>query len=184
MRPDSYNNNFIKMKKIEIPKKATASLLRDLISEASIRNKQNTSLVFNKLFKSLDEYQISSIITLMLSEEPYKALSLGDYVTVKPPNYHKGDKYEEDILKDLGLLHKSGKVYGHVIGDGSWNGEFDPLSNRIKVHLLYHNADKELEVYEDSFNPFELKRITKNSIKYYKLKKDAKTNTGVDQITL
>ena len=117
------------MKKIEIPKKATASLLRALMSEAPIRNKQ-------------------------------------------------------DILKDLGLLHKSGKVYGRVIGDSSWNGGFDPFSNRIKVHLLYHNADKELEVYEDSFNPFELKRITKNSIKYYKSKKDAKTNTGVDQITL
>jgi len=172
------------MKKIEIPKEATASLLRALVSEAAIKNKENSNLLFDKIFKSLDEYQISSIITLMLSEEPYKALSLGDYVIVKPPRYHKGDKYEEDILKDLGLLHKSGKVYGHVIGDASWNGEFDPLSNRIKVHLLYHNADKELEVYEDSYNPFELKRVTKNSIKYYKPKKDAKTNTGVDQITL
>ena len=150
------------MKKIEIPKKVTASLLRDLISEAPIRNKSNSNLIFDKIFKSLDEYQISSIITLMLSEEPYKALSLNDYVIVKPPNYHKGDKYEEDVLKDIGLLHKSGKVYGNVIGDGSWNGDFDPLSARIKVHLLYHNADKKLEVYEDSYSPFELKRVSKN----------------------
>lgn len=169
--------------KVEISKQAIKGLLKDLVRKDSVRNYENFGHVRDILVSNMDESVIESIITLMLMEEVYRPLAVGDYCRLTPPSYHTGDKYEPDVLEDLGLLHKSGDVYGVVLADTSWTKKtFDPFHHRLKVNLLYHDTDKQLKCYEDTFSPFDLKKMPKGSIKYFKNNKDAKIITGADPI--
>lgn len=171
--------------KVEISKHAVEGLLKDLISKDSVRNCDNVTHVRHILVNNMDESVIESVVSLMLMENAYKPLAVGDYCRLVAPNYHQGNKFESDILEDLGLLHKSGDVYAQVVSDTSWTGKgFNPFYTRIKVNLLYHDADKQLKFHEDTFSPFDLKKISKGSIKYFKLNKDAKVITGTNKITL
>ena len=110
----------------------------------------------------------------MLADTEYKKLKIGDHVKIKPPSYHKSQKYEVDILHDIGLLPvEPDYVYGIVTGDTSWSSDkpFNPFYSRIKVDLMYHGPTKELLYEEFEVNPLHCIKTTKASIQYYKKNK-------------
>jgi hypothetical protein len=45
---------------------------------------------------------------------------------------------------------------------------FNPFYSRIKVDLLYHDADRNIVASPNEFSPMALTKITKNSINYFK----------------
>ena len=147
------------------------TIFKKVVDSGQFRVSSNSRHVLQILANDLSVSSIEAIIHLMLLEKEYKSLKIGDYVKVKPPNYHVGKEYEVDILEDMGLLPTDHTlVYGIVTGDSSWSTdkEFNPFYSRIKVDLLYHDTNKELKKVEHETNPMFCTRITKNAIKYYK----------------
>ena len=155
--------------KVEIRKPAVSGVIQDLISEFAAKNPKNLPLIAELLVEGLTESNLEALLNLMMMRDAYKKLSIDDYCVVTPPSYHQGEKFEFDILKDMGLLAKDNKVYCKIIGDTSWsNNLFNPFHSLIKVDLLYHDKNKKLIKCDHSFNPFDLKKVSKKSIAYFK----------------
>jgi len=146
-----------------------------VVADNAFVNKKNADCVQDILLKECSEHTIETIIHLMLTNEEYKKLKVGDYIKVKTPSYHAGSEYEIDILNDLGLLpNEPGYVYGIIKGDGSWSTSepFNPFYNRLKIDCLYHCDEKKIKMYEHEMSPLQCIRVTKGSIPYYKNKKE------------
>ena len=113
-----------------ISKDVIDTIFKGIVSETAVLEKRNAKHISTLLLNELSDTSIESIIHLMLTSQEYKALKIGDYVRVRPPKYHNGSEYEDDILNDLGLLPKeSDYVYGKVTGDTSWSSDkpFNPF---------------------------------------------------------
>lgn len=151
--------------------KISEKVMENILSNAiSIKSKepQNYEHMFKILMDNLNDTAKESIVHLSLIEEVYKPVTLNGYVKLIPPNYHKSDKYEEDILKDMGLYAGDGMVYAKVIGDSSWGSNpFNPFYSTINIEFMYHNKDKQLEMYEYSCSPLELISVSVDDIKYF-----------------
>ena len=116
--------------------------------------------------RELPDHAKEYILHLSLAQTKYKPVKLSGYVMVEPPSYHAGDKFEWDILEDMGLVGYNGKnnqekyVYGKVTGDSSWgSGPFNPFYSNIKVELLYHDKEKKMELYDHSVSPLDSEPI-------------------------
>ena len=153
------------------------SIFKKLINGDAFTQNKNAETALQLIIDSLDDNAIENVTTLMLKEDVYSVLSIGDYVEIEVPTYHAGSEYEEDILYDMGLLKELGKpiVYGKVIDDASWSSDktFKPFYSNIKVDLLYHDKDKTLNHFSHTANPLYLKKISKYDILYYKMQKEA-----------
>ena len=151
--------------------KISEKVMENILSNAiSIKSKepQNYEHMFKILMDNLNDTAKESIVHLSLIEEVYNPVTLNGYVKLIPPSYHKSDKYEEDILQDMGLYAGHGMVYAKVIGDTSWGSEpFNPFYNSIKIEFIYHNKEKQLEMYEHSCSPLELIAVSVDDIKYF-----------------
>lgn len=161
-------------KTVTLPEITTQKIFNQIIDERAVTNKLNKDYIADMVFSALDESTIQHIITLMLMDEEYKVLSIGDYVRVNPISYHEGQEYEPDVLKDMGLMHSTGKVYGCVKGDASWQSGYNPFYGKLKVDLHYHDEDKQLKLVERDINPLELEYVSKGHIAYFKNKKKTK----------
>tara|TARA_R100000742_G_C4275998_1_gene96790 strand:+ start:907 stop:1491 length:585 start_codon:yes stop_codon:yes gene_type:complete len=158
-----------------IQKDVLNTIFKKVISDGAFKNELNADHVQEILLTNLEENQIETIIHLLLMEDEYKKLKIGDYVLVKPPSYHAGSEYEPDILTDIGLLpHKPGYVFGIVTGDSSWssNKPFQPFYSKIKVDLLYHDGEKKLKKLEYEAAPMHCIKYNKANIIYYRRKAD------------
>ena len=161
-------------KTVTLPEITTHKIFKQIIDAKAIAVKENKNYIADMIFSALDESTIQHIITLMLMDNEYKVLSIGDYVRLNPISYHEGQEYESDVLKDMGLIHSSGKVYGRIKDDASWSSGYNPFYARLKVELLYHNEDKKLKLVEKDINPLELEYVSKGHIAYFKNKKKTK----------
>tara|TARA_R110000751_G_scaffold252161_1_gene351909 strand:+ start:1155 stop:1772 length:618 start_codon:yes stop_codon:yes gene_type:complete len=159
-----------------IHKDVINTIFNKIVASNAFFNKKNAGCANRILLKELSESTIETIIHLQLMEEEYKVLKVGDYALVKPPSYHEGTEYEEDILNDMGLLPnklKPGYVFAEVIGDNSWSSSkkpFDPFYSQIKVNLLYHDKDRKLKLKEETVNPLYAIKFNKGRIPYFKYK--------------
>jgi hypothetical protein len=153
------------------------SIFKKLINGDAFTQNKNAETALHLIIDSLDDTAIENVTTLMLKEDVYNVLSIGDYVEIEVPTYHAGSEYEEDILYDMGLLKELGKpiAYGKVIDDTSWSSAkpFKPFYSNIKVDLLYHDKDKVLNHFSHTANPLYLKKISKYDIPYYKMQKES-----------
>jgi hypothetical protein len=154
------------------------NIFKKLIDSKQFNHKTNAESAINIILSHLDETYIEAVTTLMLREEEYEVLSIGDYVEVEPPKYHPGSNFEEDVLADMGLIKKDGKpaVYAQVVDDTSWSSSsnklFNPFYSAIKVNLLYHCEDRKLKYQEYDINPLYVKKVNKKDIAYFnKVKK-------------
>jgi hypothetical protein len=154
------------------------SLFKTGIMNPLFKKNENMETILNIILGELQSYTIEHIVHLLLIENKYRELVVGDYVKVKPYEYHIGKEFETDVLKDLGLMTDDNRVYGKVIGDTSWasNDKFNPYHSQLKLDLLYHDEDKKIKFVEHSINPMALERVTKGAIKYFK-HKPIKTTT-------
>lgn len=140
----------------------------ELINKDSIKNSANKESISHILLKDLPEHAIESIIHLILTEEPYVPLAIGDHFKVEPVKYHASKHYETDILCDMGLCDGDGKVFGYVVSDGSWSStDYNPFFRILKVKLYYHNSNMEITEYDEQLNPLELTKIDKLDIPYF-----------------
>lgn len=157
---------------ITLHKDVIKVLFEKLIDTQNVNIRANVKHITELLANSIPDNALEGAVHLMLLDEPYKKVNVGDYVRFTPPNYHSGSEYEIDILNDMGLMHSSGDVYGIVMGDTSWssNKKYNPFHSSIKIDILYHNGDREIKRYEHTINPLYVKRTRKSDIPYYKLK--------------
>ena len=158
-------------KTVTLPEITTQKIFNQIVDPRAVTNKMNKDYICDMIFSALDESTIQHIITLMLMDDEYKVLSVGDYVRVNPISYHENQEYHPDVLKDMGLMHSSGKVYGLIKGDASWQSGYNPFYGKLKVDLHYHEEDKQLKLVERDINPLELEYVSKGHIAYYKNKK-------------
>jgi len=155
-----------------IHKEIVQDLFKNILAPDNFKHINNYHHVKDILLRELSDSNIEIITTLLLKNKEYKAVQIGDYVKVKPPKYHKGSEYEEDVLIDMGLMREedTNTVYGVVTDDGSWSSseEFNPFYSSIKIDLLYHDTQKQLKTHEVSLNPMQIKKVSKGHIKYFK----------------
>ena len=145
-------------------------LFKEGIRDNTFDQHGNGNNILDIITRELPDHAIESIVNLMLLKSNYKEVKIKDYVKVKQTSYHVGNQYEIDVMKDLGLMDKDGSVYGIVTGDTSWSASdpFNPFYSRIKVDLLYHDADRNIVASPNEFSPMALTKITENSINYFK----------------
>lgn len=155
-----------------------------LINSDSIKNSANKDLISTVLLKDLPEHSVETIIHLILTEDNYKQLAIGDHFKVKPINYHASKHYETDVLCDMGLCDGEGNIFGYVVSDGSWSSsrEYNPFYKYLKVKLYYHNSSMELTEYDQDLSPLELTKINKLDIPYFN--KPETEQLVVNQLTL
>jgi hypothetical protein len=162
------------------------SIIKKLVNANAFTQKKNAETALQLIINGLDDTAIENVATLMLKEEVYSVLSIGDYVEIEVPTYHAGSEYEEDVLYDMGLLKELGKpiVYGKVIDDTSWSSDkpFKPFYSNVKVDLLYHDKDKVLNHFSHTANPLYLKKISKYDIPYYRIQEEANYKQHVDSL--
>jgi len=165
------------------------SIFKKLIDAKAFNHKENAKNALQVILNDLDETAIETVATLMLKEEPYDVLSIGDYVEVEPPKYHPGSEFEEDVLSDMGLIKETGNpmVYALVIDDTSWSSSsnklFNPFHSTIKVHLLYHDSMRKIKMVEYAISPLYVKKIDKFDIEYFR-QAEAKISEANPSISL
>jgi hypothetical protein len=155
-----------------------------LINSDSIRNSANKDCISHILLKDLPEHSVETIIHMILTEQQYETLAIGDHFKVKPISYHASKHYETDILCDMGLCDGEGNIFGYVVSDGSWSSsrEYNPFYKYLKVKLYYHNTSMELTEYDQDISPLELIKINKMDIPYFN--KSVVEQPSVNQLTL
>lgn len=155
-----------------------------LINSDSIKNSANKDCISHILLKDLPEHSVETIIHLILTEQQYETLAIGDHFKVKPINYHASKHYETDILCDMGLCDGEGNIFGYVVSDGSWSSsrEYNPFYKYLKVKLYYHNTSMELTEFDADVSPLELTKINKLDIPYFN--KSVVEQPSVNQLTL
>jgi hypothetical protein len=155
-----------------------------LINSDSIRNSANKDCISHILLKDLPEHSVETIIHMILTEQQYETLAIGDHFKVKPISYHASKHYETDILCDMGLCDGEGNIFGYVVSDGSWSSsrEYNPFYKYLKVKLYYHNTSMELTEYDQDISPLELTKINKMDIPYFN--KSVVEQPSVNQLTL
>jgi len=150
------------------------NILKNVLLSKGALVPENNDHIFNIIMRELPDHAKEYILHLSLAQTKYKPVKLSGYVMVEPPSYHAGDKFEWDILEDMGLVGYNSKnnqekyVYGKVTGDSSWgSGPFNPFYCNIKVELLYHDKEKKMELYDHSVSPLELINVSISKIKYF-----------------
>jgi hypothetical protein len=154
------------------------SLFKTGIMNPLFKKNENMETILNIILGELQNYTIEHIVHLLLIDHKYRPLVIGDYIKIKPYEYHIGKEFEVDVLKDMGLMTDDGYIYGKVMDDTSWSSsdKFNPYYSQLKLNLLYHDVDKKLKFVEYNANPMTLERVTKGSIKHFK-QKTTKTTT-------
>ena len=145
-------------------------LLIDPMFAKSLKNRDNIKQMLLQTFSSSN---IELLIELIHSNVKYLPFYQGCYVTVSPKGWWRGDLYEDDRLKDMGLLSDEGHVYGQIINDTHWNDEsFNPYYHKFKVNLFLHEPDEaKLYVKEEEIDGEDLTLIkSENCIDYFKVK--------------
>lgn len=132
-----------------------------------VKNTPNRETIYNILNNELSEHGKEAILHLALTDEYYKPVEIGSYVTLNPPTYHAGEKFEWDILKDMGLYAGNNQVYAKVLGDSSWGDKFNPFYSHIKLALMYHDDEKKLNEIEYQASPLDLTVVNVDTIKYF-----------------
>ena len=172
------------METYSISKKLLNKIFIELINKDSIKNSANKDTISNILLKDLPEHSIETIIHMILTEQQYETLAIGDHFKLKPISYHASKHYETDVLCDMGLCDGEGNIFGYVVSDGSWSSsrEYNPFYKYLKVKLYYHNTSMELTEYDQDISPLELTKINKMDIPYFN--KSVVEQPSVNQLTL
>jgi len=166
-----------------ISKSLLNKIFIELINKDSIKNSANKDSISNILLKDLPEHSVETIIHLILTEDNYESLAIGDHFKVKPINYHASKHYETDVLCDMGLCDGEGNIFGYVVKDGSWSStDYNPFYKYLKVKLYYHDTSMELTEFDQDISPLELTKINKLDIPYFN--KPEIEQPTVNQLTL
>lgn len=125
------------------------------------------NILIDILFNSSDiKYDLVYILDLLNSEKP-ELFNLNDFIKVEPEIYHVDNVFNIDVLKDMGLMSDDNMVYGEIMGDDGWDGNFNPYKGKMKVDLFYHDEEKKLERKRYTLNTELLIKIDKSEIKYF-----------------
>lgn len=125
------------------------------------------NILIDILFNSSDiKYDLVYILDLLNSEKP-ELFNLNDFIKVEPESYHVDNVFNIDVLKDMGLMSDDNMVYGQIMGDDGWDGNFNPYKGKMKVDLFYHDEEKNFERKRYTLNTELLIKIDKSEIKYF-----------------
>jgi len=145
-------------------------LLIDPMFTKTLKNRENIKQMLLETFSSNN---LELLIELIHSNVKYIPFYQNCYVSVLPQTWWKGDLYENDRLRDMGLLSDEGHVYGQIMNDTHWNDEtFNPYYHKFKVNLFLHEVGKaKLYVKEEEIEGEKLTLLTSaDCINYFKVK--------------
>ena len=156
------------METYNISKELLNKVFIGLINSNSIKNSANKDSIAQILLKDLSTHSIEHIIHLILTDEYYEPLAIGDHFKMKPIKYDVSKEYEPDILCDMGLCDGDGNIFGYITGDSSWSStDYNPFYNNLKAELYYHDANLQIKLVAKNVTPLELIKINKLDIPYF-----------------
>ena len=154
------------MKKYNISGEILEKILKNVFS---INNNVNADNIFDILMHELPDHAKEHLLQLSLMDKEYEVLAIGDYVKFQPPSHHEGSRFEWDVLEDLKLVAGPKMAYGKVVGDTSWGSDYSPFASRLKLEVLYHDENKQLEYQEHEIQPLECIKINEEDIGYFNI---------------
>lgn len=178
--------------KLNIEKKTVSHIVSSMFTNKNVYCNLNFEHITSLMTTNVSDNVLELALELMFKKEPYELVYPGDLVKLKPVRYYEGDKYEKDVLKDMGLLSDEGMIYAKVISDSNWSSsaEYNPLYSQLKIKVLFHDEDKNIRYEDISTSPLDLEKLYgkehKNIITIINNKEkkepNGKTITGVDPI--
>jgi hypothetical protein len=154
--------------------KLPVEVVEKLIDPMFTKNMKNRRAIKSMVLNIFGSHQIELLVSMLHKDVTHKELFPGCYVLVEPKNYWEGEIYDGDRMRDIGLMHSDGKVYGQVKDDSSWDTDsFNPYYVTYKVELLIVDKDLNLQLKLEEIPMTSLEFIDKSEIKYFKAKKDA-----------
>jgi len=143
--------------------------LIDPMFAKSIKNRKSIKSMVLNIFSS---HQIELLVNMLHKDATHKELLPGCYVLVEPQNYWEGEIYDGDRMRDLGLMHSDGRIYGQVKDDSSWDSDsFNPYYVTFKLELLIVDKNLNLELRSEEMSMTSIEFIDKGEIKYFKANK-------------
>ena len=155
------------------------SIIKDILDPIFTKNLKNRQSIMDMVVQVFSTSELALLIEIFTSSTIYNPFVQYGYVKIIPKNGWLGSRYEADILKDMGLLADDGCIYGEIINDDHWNDEgFNCFHDKFKVDVFFHE-ENEPKICRDQIllKATELEPISKNSIKYFKVKPQ---NNGTD----
>lgn len=118
------------------------STILDSLFAKNLKNRECIKQFVIETFRN--ESAIDLLIELVHEKRKFVPLYIGAYVEVNPQNWWAGDLYEEDRLRDIGLLSDNNNLYGKIIQSTHWNDKrFNPFYHKFKVDLYLYDLENE-----------------------------------------
>ena len=141
----------------------------NIFTELLKKNGTNKQMAIEAIVTHINDSALEYIMDLLSAPEKMELVYPNEYVRVPIKQYHVNNKFDYDVLKEMGLLcEETNSVYGRINGDSSWSSEYNPYYGSLKVALFYHDKDNQISEYEETINTSEVVKVKKNEIPYFK----------------
>ena len=126
----------------------------------------NKEAVAECLMETMDKDQIAMVIMLLQLEEEYVPLIPGDYVRFRKDSVYFLDKYDTDVLIDMGLM--SGEyMFGQIANKDDYGHNTKRFSPRVSVNMMVYGEEKVFTMKSERMDRLNLELIIQEQIPYY-----------------
>jgi hypothetical protein len=148
------------------------NVIETIIDPILIKGLKNRDIVKSMIVNTFSSHNIETLLEIISKQDKYLEFYRDCYVSLIPPSFWKGVKYEEDILADYGLITSDNKLYGQIKQDTSWDDDkFNPFHSMFKVDIFILNDKKKLIIKQEEVHANNLFLLpNKETIKYFKAK--------------
>jgi|TARA_B100000902_G_scaffold581_2_gene816 hypothetical protein len=130
----------------------------------------NRDAVAECLMETMDKESIAIVIMLLQESEPYVPLLPGDYVKFHRKSAYFADKYDTDVLLDMGLMVDD-YMFGRIPYKDDYGNTPKRFSPRQSVELLVYNNKKEYDTENMRLDTHNLTYVAEDDIPYLKNKR-------------
>jgi len=129
----------------------------------------NRDAVVECLMETMDKESIAIIIMLMQQSVQYVPLIPGDYVKFHHKSVYFGDKYDTDVLLDMGLM-VGDYMFGRIPYKDDYGNTPKRFSPRQSIDMFVYDNDKKFIIDRQRIDTHSLTFVPEESIPYIKSK--------------
>lgn len=106
----------------------------NIFTELLKKNSTNKQMAIEAIVTHINDSALEYIMDLLSAPEKMELVYPNEYVRVPIKQYHVNNKFDYDVLKEMGLLcEETNSVYGKIIGDSSWGSEYNPYYGSLRL---------------------------------------------------
>jgi len=146
----------------------STKLIKTMLEEmVNVKCPANLNVLTSHLV-TRDSSSVDFMLSISRMSQEFIPLEKGDYCIAPYPDYFIDEKFNLDIVKELGLYPGPGLLYAVVVNDTTWANTYNKYSPQLKIDFLVHDEHSKLQKIETTIDHLSLTRIDKESILYFK----------------